>query len=145
MNKKTTAIAAVVMGMIAVSGTVFAYGGGMGIENREAVQNAIETNDYNAFKEAMTNEITEEQFNQLVDMYQQRETMRNALENGDYEAWKLAVQEMEQTRLQNMLTEENFNRMMEMKQEMMNNGCSGIGTEFMGMGPMRGMKMGWEI
>ena len=142
MNKKTTAIlAAVTMGLVAVSGTAFAIGG-INQENQEAVQNAIASNDYETWKELMTQQLTEERFNELVSRYQNQEAVRTALQNGDYEAWKIAVQNMQQARMAEM-TEEEFNTMSQRYQEMESGDC-GMGLHIMdGSGPMREMKMGW--
>ena len=144
MNKKTTAVlAAVTMGLVAVSGTAFAIGG-VNQENQEAIQNAIASNDYESWKELMTQQLTEERFNEIVSRYQNQEAVRTALQNGDYEAWKVAVQNMQQTRMAE-ITEDDFNAMSQRYQEM-NNGDCGMSLHIMdGPGPMKEMRMGWGM
>ena len=115
MNKTTTGIIALIIGILAISGTAFAFGWGLNSENREAIENAIEANDYNAWKEAMIETLTEEQFNKLVEMYQNKKTAEQnrqlaeqALEEGNYEAWKAAIKNIERPRITELITEENF-------------------------------------
>jgi Na+-translocating ferredoxin:NAD+ oxidoreductase RnfG subunit len=142
MNKKTTTmLAAVTLGLVAVSGTAFAIEG-LNQENREAIQNAIASNDYETWKELMTQQLTEERFNSMVDRYQNQEAVRTALQNGDYEAWKVAVQNMQQARMAG-ITEDDFNAMSQRYQEMMNGNYNG--TCLHGIGPMREMRMGWGM
>ena len=112
----TTGMTALIIGLVATTGVAFAFGGGFfGNENREAIENAIEANDYNAWKEAMIETLTEEKFNKLVEMYQNRKTaeqnrqlVEQALEEGNYEAWKAAIENLEGPRMTELITEENF-------------------------------------
>jgi hypothetical protein len=128
MKKMTTGITALIIGLVAVSGTAFAFwnessserGLGtfapiIGSENTEAIENAIEANDYDAWKEAMIETLTEERFNELVEMNKKmtemnknREALNTALENGDYESWKTAMENLENPRITELITEENF-------------------------------------
>ena len=83
-------------------GSVSAFGGktfGMDSESRDAIVNAINAKDYNAWKEAMSAELTEENFNKLVERQEamsekqvEREAMEKAIQEGDYEAWKKAAE-----------------------------------------------------
>ena len=130
MKKNRMTVTAVVLGIIAVSGTVFAYGGGFSTENIEAIQNAIASNDYNTWKELMMQQLTEKRFNNIVNRYQNRQEIINALQNGDYDAWKTAVENMQQTRLDS-ITEEDFSIMSQNYQAI----ASGDGnTNWMGFG-----------
>jgi len=109
MDKTTTGITALIIGVIATAGVAFAFGGGFfGNENKEAIRAAIESNDYDAWKEAMGKTLTEERFNRLVEMHEKREAVTQALKNGDYETWKQAVENLERPRITELITEENF-------------------------------------
>ena len=89
------------MVVVASIGSISAFGGkffGMDSESREKIAEAIETNDYNAWKEAMSAQLTEENFNMLVERHEaisekrvRRAATEQALEEGDYEARKEAV------------------------------------------------------
>jgi len=112
MKKVTASISALIIGLVVVSGTVFAFGFpgfGLNSESREAIMNAIKANDYNAWKEAMTSTLTDEQFNKIVEMNQKREAVNKALEEGNYTAWKDAVENLERPKITDIITEENFN------------------------------------
>jgi uncharacterized protein YpuA (DUF1002 family) len=77
-------------------------------ENRQAMIKAIESNDYETWRslmeqkiEKMKSELTEENFNKIVEMHntmkennQQREQIKNALENGDYETAKQLIENL---------------------------------------------------
>ena len=157
MNK-TTVITAMVLGMIAVTGTAFAFNGGFGLENREAVMNAIENGDYEAWKAAMEKTLTEENFNQIMEIHQNREmerqnmeAMRQAMEDGDYEAWKAAMQNCERCNASE-ITEEQFNLMLQIHEARMNGDFEtanqlsqelGINcVMFEGFGERKGWRMG---
>ena len=125
MNK-TAVVTAMILGMVAVTGTAFAFNGGFSLENREAVMSAIENGDYEAWKAAIEDDLTEENFNRLVEMNQNRwmerqnmEAMRQAIENRDYEAWQAAVQNCERCDASEV-TEEQFNLMVQIHEARMN-------------------------
>ena len=68
-------------------------------ESREEIVNAIEAKDYNGWKTAMSDRLTEENFNELVERHEARSEMREqrevkiqAIEAGDYEAFKVAAE-----------------------------------------------------
>lgn len=83
-------------------GAVSAFGGkfiGMDPESREDMVNAIEAKDYNAWKAAKSDRLTEENFNERVARHEARSEMREhredkiqAIEAGDYEAFKVAAE-----------------------------------------------------
>ena len=125
MNKAAV-ITAMVLGMVAVSGTALAFNGGFGLENREEVMNAIETGDYETWKAAIEETLTEENFDRLREMQQNREmemenmeAARQAMEDGDYEAWKTAMENCERCPVEEV-TEEQFNLMAQMHEARMN-------------------------
>jgi len=126
MNK-TAVVTAIILGMVAVTGTAFAFNGGFDLENREAVMSAIENGDYEAWKAAVEETLTEENFNRIMEMHQNREmerqnmeAMRQAIENGDYEAWKAVVQNCERCMTSGEITEEQFNLMVQIHEARMN-------------------------
>lgn len=116
MNRKK------ILGMLAITivvatiGSVAAYGGkfpGFDPQSRDNITNAIKANDFNAWKEAMSAQLTEDNFNKLVQRYQTMSQkhgnmsekqgtmfsgrqvlnagMIQALKDGNYEAWKTAI------------------------------------------------------
>lgn len=103
MKSKNIGIFAVLTFAIVAVGSVTAFGLGHGfmIGNsdseetqafHEEVQTAIENNDFEAWKSLMESQLTEEHFNQMVEMHAQmeermqlREQLREAMQNGDME------------------------------------------------------------
>jgi hypothetical protein len=98
MKMKSFLIMLALIMLVASLVVVQAFGGkffGMDSESRDAIVNAIKAKDYNAWKEAMSAELTEEKFNKLVERQitmserqVQREAMEKVIQEGDYEAWK---------------------------------------------------------
>lgn len=88
--------------ILAALGTASAFRGnlfGMDSESSEDIVNAIEANNYQAWKEVMSNQLTEENFNDCVErhearseMREHREDKRQAIETGDYKAFKVAAE-----------------------------------------------------
>ena len=88
--------------IVASLGTVSAFGGnffGMDPGSREDMVNAIEINNYNAWKAAKSDRLTEENFNGCVERHEARSVMREhkedrrqAIEAGDYKAFKVAAE-----------------------------------------------------
>lgn len=91
-----------VMVLVFSIGAASAFGGnffGMDSESREDMVNAIEAKDYDSWKEAKSNRLTEENFNERVarhearsEMRELREDRKQAMEAGDYEAFKVAAE-----------------------------------------------------
>jgi hypothetical protein len=102
--------------VVASIGTVAAYRGklqGIDLQGTNNITNAIKANDFNAWKEAMTAQLTADNFNKLVQRYQTMSKrhgnmsekqgttfsgrqslnagMIQALKDGNYDAWKTAV------------------------------------------------------
>ena len=83
-------------------GSASAFGGnffGMDSESRENMVNAIESKDYDSWREAKSDRLTEEKFNERVarheamsEMRELREDRKQAIEAGDYEAFKVAAE-----------------------------------------------------
>ena len=88
--------------ILAALGTASAFGGhffGIDPDNREDIVNAVEANNYQAWNEAMSNRLTEENFNKCVERHEARSEMRDhredkklAIEAGDYEAFLVAAE-----------------------------------------------------
>ena len=124
--------AVLLVGLIAVGAFASPFGGkrkgGGMLYSNDAAKTALETGDYDAFVSAMEEqgqsgrfaELTEEQFNEMVERSRQREeqiaamqeardAIHNALESGDYDAWYAAVITIEPVPdLAEKITRENF-------------------------------------
>lgn len=108
------------LGSAHMDGFVGRHGMGFASANMTTVRNAIETGDYEAWSTAMSAEISEENFNRLVERYQnmsqrravmqeKREQMKEAFESGDYTAWQEAISGLEKgPRFAGNVTEDNF-------------------------------------
>lgn len=97
-------------------------------ESREDILNAIEAKDYNAWKAAMSDRLTEVNFNVRVDRHEarsamhdaksvmrdQREVKIQAIEAGDYDAFKLAAENWPM--LSNIQNEEDFEILVQLHQ-----------------------------
>jgi len=105
-RKSVFGVLALIM-LVASLGAAAAFGGnffGMDSKSRDTIINAIKAKDYNAWKEAMSAQLTEENFNKLVERHEamskrqaQREAMEKAVQEGDYEAWKKAAENLSVT------------------------------------------------
>lgn len=126
MNKTTMLVVAglLMIGLVASAGIVSAFGGRFSrcgfSDAGEAIKQAVENNDYEAWKDAMSGTMTEEKFREIVErhevrserresMNERREAVKQALETGDYTAWKNAIDSFERTgRIADKITEDNF-------------------------------------
>lgn len=62
--------------VVASIGSVAAYGGkfpGIDPQSRDKITNAIKANDYNAWKDAMSAQLTEDEFKILVQLHQAKQ------------------------------------------------------------------------
>ncbi len=116
MNRKRIFGVLAIFIVVASIGSVSAFGGkffGMDPESRDNIVNAIKAKDYNAWKNAMSDLLTQENFNKIVEnqeamsqrhgnMSEKRgamssergafnEQMNKAIKEGNYEAWKEAA------------------------------------------------------
>jgi hypothetical protein len=116
--KKTTVtlIAIMLLGILTVSAF-----GGFGFGNKEEINNALENNDFDAWKTAMTQQLTEENFNKMVERHQKRAEFREhkeeihaAIEAGDYETWSSLIEETPMADKFDVITAENFDLFAEM-------------------------------
>lgn len=115
MEKNTKYLLALTMlGIIGSIGLASASGlGFVNSEQRTTIQQAIENNDFEAWKSAVTSTLTQENFDKLVERHKsmsERMELKNALqqaiENKDYQAYAEAAEKLAST---NIMTEEEFN------------------------------------
>lgn len=122
MKKKTYGLLALfLVGLLSTGALVSAFHGSNGIwseEDREELRTAVENDDYNAWKTAMQNRLTEDNFEKVVERRaemsekrEKREAMRTAIDNADYEAYKTAVENLNPKRP--VLSEEVFEKIVE--------------------------------
>jgi hypothetical protein len=125
--------------ILASAGLVSAFGSGMLSEdqNSEIIQ-AVEENDFAAWKAAVEETLTQENFDRLVERHKDmterkgmQDALRQAVANGDYDAYKQAFENLKGS--MEMMSEEEFNAMVERYQE------GGFGG---GMGRGRGVGIG---
>lgn len=113
-----------VMALVVTGGMVAAYG-----FRNEAVQNALENNDYDAWKLAMDEQYadatTEDAFKNTETRYEQRGVFREerdarrtamdaALDARDYDAWLAVVDDMNYAPRFEVLSEDDFNTLADM-------------------------------
>jgi len=123
-----------IMIVVASIGSVTAFGGkfpGIDSPGRDNIFNAIKANDYNAWQTAMSAQITQENFNNLVQRYQtmsQRHGnmtekqgitfsgrqalnagMIQAIKDKNYDAWKTAVVDSTSPLVSKITTQDQFN------------------------------------
>jgi hypothetical protein len=126
MNKKLGIGALLVAGILLSSGVVYAFNG-QGFFNNENIQQALGNGDYEAWKQAMTEEMTQERFQQMSQNYQQMqerqqymEQVQVAIEAGDYNAWKSAMEQVQRPQMTDVITEENFDTFVAIHNAMQN-------------------------
>ncbi len=103
------------IGLVASIGIVSAFDG-FGSEHREAKKKALETGDYETWKEIKMSELTEERFKWAQEKYEQRMERRQAMHparqaviDGDYDAWAEAISGLGWTRgMAELINEDNF-------------------------------------
>jgi len=119
--KKTSVglLALTLFGLIVSAGLVSAFGARfVGEEHGLAIKQAIEENDFEAWKAAMMETLTQENFDKLAErhaaMFEKREQLsavKQAIEDGNYEAYKEAVENLMNSH--EPMSEEDFNSMIE--------------------------------
>ena len=118
MKKKNISIALLAIGLIACTGLASAYGQVLANdEQRSAIEQAIEDGDFDAWKAAMMETLTQENFDKLVErhnaMSERMElglAVKQAIEDGDYQAYTTAIEALAN---HNVMSEEEFNTMVE--------------------------------
>lgn len=107
MEKKYTigVFAVLLIALVAgVSAYGFGMGNGMNQDDKDALMTAVENKDFETWKTLMQNQITEDKFNEIVDMHAQmdqvrdlRDQMREARDAGDdatFESLKAQIAEL---------------------------------------------------
>lgn len=94
-------VLALILIVISIGGVSAFKGNFFGIdpENNEDITNAIKAKNFNAWKAAMSDRLTEDRFNTLVERYEamserqeQRQNIIEAIEAGDYETFQTAAE-----------------------------------------------------
>lgn len=89
MERKTLGILALALvGLFAVSMVV-----AMPFGNKDAARDAVEAGDYDAWKVAVTADLSEENFDRMTQMHELREQMHEVREAGDWDAMELLMDE----------------------------------------------------
>jgi hypothetical protein len=120
MKKNILSLLSILLIGLFVVGSASAFMGN-GIFRNEKIHDAIADEDYTSWKQAVESELTEENFNQMLERRnnreQDREThdlMRQAIEDNDYEAWLEAAESLENYPKDiETITEEDFNTLVE--------------------------------
>ena len=110
-----------ILALLLVSLVAGAYAFGQG---NEVAKEALEAGDYSAWKNAMTEGLTEERFNQMRERHQQmsekRAEMEEAMQDG-YDAWVEAIGDSPKAaKLTEVITEENFDTFVEIHEAKQN-------------------------
>lgn len=119
MKKKKIVIGSLVTILTLGAGltSVYAFQGGFGPseEDKNKMKEAMENNDYGAWKGLMESRISEENFAKMRTMYQNKEKVRGAIESEDYNAFQEAIKDTPmQDRLGDKIAEDNFDKFVEM-------------------------------
>ncbi len=119
MKKKKIIIGSLVTFLTLGAGltSVYAFQGGFRLndEDRSKVMEAIENNDYQAWKNLEESRLTEENFSKIRERHQNKEKMRVAIESGDYNAFIEAIKDSpKQDKFGDKITKDNFNKFVEM-------------------------------
>lgn len=111
-----------VLGIAAIGGaSAFGFGFWQESENAESIKDAIENNDFDAWKAAIESQLTQDNFarvsekhKQHLGMRQMNDEIRTAIENKDYDAYLDAVNAAEG----DSMSEEDFNKLTEIHDAM---------------------------
>lgn len=134
MNRKKLFSLLAITIVVATIGSVAALGWkfpGIDSQSRDNITNAIKANDFNAWKTAMSAQITQDNFNKLVQRYQTmykkhgnmseklgttftgRQTLNaemiQAIKDGNYDAWKTAALNSKSPLVSKITTPDQFN------------------------------------
>ena len=121
MKKTTVCLLALTLAGLVVTieiASAFFGAGFVDEEHRLGIKQAIEENDFKAWKTAIIETLTQENFNKLVERHKAiserrklQDVVRQAIEEGDYEAYKEAVENLMGS--YKVMSEEDFNAMIE--------------------------------
>ncbi len=98
MKRKTifALLALMLVGIVAAAGSASAFGWHKGVseEDREEIKQAVESNDFDAWKSLMMEKLTQDNFDKLVEHHENRaehrenmEAVKAAIDSGDYDAY----------------------------------------------------------
>ncbi|MFH1590875.1 MAG: hypothetical protein ABIC95_03020 [archaeon] len=123
--KKTATFALLGLLLVGLVASASAFGGKMFGDN-EALESALDNNDYEAFVSAigdddrgqrMADHMTEERFAQMIERHQWRESVQTAVESGDYDAWVAAhADKPVRPEITDLIDEESFPTLVAMHQ-----------------------------
>jgi hypothetical protein len=141
MNRRKVFGLLAIMVIVASIGSVAAFGEkffGMDPESGNAIVSAIKANDFNAWKEAMSAQLTEDNFKKLVQrdqtMSQRHENMsekqgtmfsgrqalnaemNKAIKEGNYDAWKTAAVNSKSPLVSKITNKDEFNLLVQLYQ-----------------------------
>jgi len=141
MNRKNVLGFLAILVVVASIGSVAAFGGKFSVidpQIRDKILNAIKANDYNAWKDALSSQLTEENFNKTVQRYQAiskkhgnpsemrgsmffgnqalNAEMIQALKDGNYNAWKTAVVNSKSPLVSKITNEDQFKILVQLYQ-----------------------------
>ena len=119
--KRTTAylFGLMIAGVLLSVGVASAFGAGFASEEQSsAIKQAVEQNDFEAWKTAVEETLTQENFNKLVERNKEmterkelQDAVKQAIANGDYNAYKQAFENLKGS-IQ-VMNEDDFNTMVE--------------------------------
>ena len=118
MENRMVIYMAVIVASIGGVSLAAAYPGYFG--GSEAMQTALENQDYEAFQAALAEQarerVTEERFAEMAERYQAKEAVHEAIQNRDYNAWITAVEASKPPDITELITAENFDTFAEMNE-----------------------------
>lgn len=135
------------VGILASAGLASAFRAGfVNEQQRTAINQAIENNDFETWKTAITETLTQENFDKLVarnkamtERKELQDAVKQAIANGDYDAYKKAFENLKGS--MEVMNEDDFNAMVERYKAGEAGGSVG-GFGFPGIG-LRGHHMPW--
>ncbi len=124
-NKSTIGIfSLMIVGLLVLAGTASAFAMSEDREEvRDAIWEALENDDYDAWKSTIEAQLTEERFDSMVERHELLSYLRDAshetkvaIKQGDYDAYVEALQDLGVS--EDVLTEEDFATLVELRQTM---------------------------
>ncbi len=140
MNKKTIFGLLAIFIVVASIGSVAAFGEkffGMDPKSQDNIVNAIKAKNYTAWQAAMSAQITQDNFNKLVQRYQTMSQhgnmtekqgtmfsgrqalnaeMNKAIKEGNYTAWKTAAENSKSPMISKIIDQDHFNLLVQLYQ-----------------------------
>ncbi len=141
MNKRNVFGLLGIIAIVASIGTVAALGGKIPLINpqeQDKILNAIKANDFNAWKDAMSAQLTKENFDKIVQRYQSMSQKQGnlsanrgsmfhgnqtlnaeliqAIKDGNYDAWKKAAADSKSPLVSKITTDDQFKLLVQLYQ-----------------------------